>query len=287
MRTHCPYCAFQCGMLVGVSPDGRLTIEGDREFPVNAGALCVKGWTAAETLYHDERAHDRSCATPPGNWCRPTGDGCRRGRRGNPDDHAATARRGRRVRRRLAHQREGLPARQVRARRARHREHRLQRPLLHVLGGRGRDEARSASIAACPFPLDDIAGAEVILLIGANVAETMPPMMRYFDAQRHGDGALIVVDPRRTATAQRADAAPAARARLRRRARQRPAAHPHARAPDRRGLHPAAHRGLRRASRRSSPRYWPERVERITGVPEADLIGRGAHARRCRRRAWC
>ena len=52
-----------------------------------------------------------------------------------------------------------------------------------------------------PFPLDDIAHADVILLVGANVAETMPPILQYFEAQQENGGTLIVVDPRRTPTA--------------------------------------------------------------------------------------
>ena len=35
-----------------------------------------------------------------------------------------------------------------------------------------------------PFPLADIPGAQAILLVGGNPAETMPPVMQYFDAQR-------------------------------------------------------------------------------------------------------
>ena len=31
-----------------------------------------------------------------------------------------------------------------------------------------------------PFPLEDIAHANVVLLAGSNVAETMPPLMQYF-----------------------------------------------------------------------------------------------------------
>ena len=54
VRTHCPYCAFQCGIVVSTIAQ-TLTIAGDADFPVNAGALCVKGWTAAETLDHPER----------------------------------------------------------------------------------------------------------------------------------------------------------------------------------------------------------------------------------------
>ena len=55
-----------------------------------------------------------------------------------------------------------------------------------------------------PFPVEDLAHAEVILLIGSNVAETMPPIMQYFQAQRDSGGKLIVADPRHSATAQAA-----------------------------------------------------------------------------------
>ena len=41
-----------------------------------------------------------------------------------------------------------------------------------------------------PFPLEDIPRAEVILLVGGNMAETMPPIMRYFEAQQRNGGAL-------------------------------------------------------------------------------------------------
>src|SRR5689334_19497425 len=55
-----------------------------------------------------------------------------------------------------------------------------------------------------PFPLADIPLAEVILLIGSNIAETMPPMMQYLEAQRARGGRLMVADPRTTATARAA-----------------------------------------------------------------------------------
>ena len=94
--------------------------------------------------------------------------------------------------------------------------------------------------------------------------------MQYFEAQRSDGGTLIVVDPRAHADGAGGDAASAAHAGHRRRARQRAAAHRRsATAPDRPGLHPPAHRRVRAASARVVAAYWPERVERITGVPEA------------------
>ena len=48
--THCPYCSLQCGM--SLERTGRtLEVQPWAEFPVNEGALCRKGWTAASLLF--------------------------------------------------------------------------------------------------------------------------------------------------------------------------------------------------------------------------------------------
>jgi assimilatory nitrate reductase catalytic subunit len=55
-----------------------------------------------------------------------------------------------------------------------------------------------------PFPLEDIAATDAILLVGSNLAETMPPAAAYLDEQRERGGVLVVIDPRATPTARRA-----------------------------------------------------------------------------------
>ena len=217
------------------------------DFPVNAGALCLKGFTAGETLAHPDRLVAPLVRNAAGHLVRGRlGRGARPRRLRRAAAAAQVrARRDRRVRRRLAHQREGLSARQVRPRRPAHAEHRLQRPLLHVVGRRGRACARSASIAACRSRSPTSPHADAILLVGANVAETMPPIMQYFDAQRRGRRA---VDRRRSAPHRdgaAGDAAPAADSGHRRHPGARPAARADSRAADRRRLHPRAHRGIR------------------------------------------
>ena len=85
----------------------------------------------------------------------------------------------------------------------RHRQHRLQRPVLHVVGAPRRRSAAFGLDRGLPFPLEDIPHADAILLVGGNPAETMPPLMQYFEAQqRERRHSSIVVDPRRTPTAQ-------------------------------------------------------------------------------------
>jgi assimilatory nitrate reductase catalytic subunit len=69
--THCPYCALQCGIVARTSPT--LSVVGNRAFPVNAGALCAKGWNAAAVVDHPERlreplARDRAGRLVPVGW---------------------------------------------------------------------------------------------------------------------------------------------------------------------------------------------------------------------------
>ena len=56
-----------------------------------------------------------------------------------------------------------------------------------------------------PFPMGDIARADTVLLIGSNIAETMPPIVQWFEELRENGGQLFVVDPRQTPTAQNCD----------------------------------------------------------------------------------
>jgi assimilatory nitrate reductase catalytic subunit len=121
-----------------------------------------------------------------------------------------------------------------------------------------------------PFPLADIAEAQTILLVGSNPAATMPPAMQFFDAGRAAGATHIVVDPRRTATAQGST--------------RHLAPWP--------GTDLALANGLLHIAmkqdvldrdyiakrtkgfatvRAGVAAYWPDRVERITGVPVVEL----------------
>jgi assimilatory nitrate reductase catalytic subunit len=149
--------------------------------------------------------------------------------------------------------------------------------------------AAAASIKAfgidrgLPFPLADIPHAATILLVGSNLAETMPPVMQYFQRQARNGGSLIVVDPRLTPTAAAAtlhlQITPGTDSAL---------------------ANGLLHIALRekyidttfiaqRATgfeevKRAVASYWPARVERITGIPEkaltiaAQLLGEASSA---------
>ncbi|MEL6227794.1 MAG: molybdopterin-dependent oxidoreductase, partial [Pseudomonadota bacterium] len=55
-KTTCPYCGVGCGVLVTPSTDGlRAEIAGDPNHPANFGRLCSKGAALGETLALDDR----------------------------------------------------------------------------------------------------------------------------------------------------------------------------------------------------------------------------------------
>ena len=270
--THCPYCALQCGMTLVPDAEGRLRVT-TRDFPTNRGGLCRKGWTSADLLDSPERLtvplirDHKGGAFREATW-----------------DEALD-----RVARQLA---------DVRARHG--------ADAVGVFGGGGLTNEKAyllgkfarlalgtanidyngrycmSSAAAAgsrafgidrglPFPIADIAEAEAVLVAGSNPAETMPPLMQYFDEQRARGGKLIVVDPRRSATAKLAtlhlqttpgsDGALAAG--LLNVAIRDKLIDPDFIAERTTGFEPV---------RRIAAQYWPDRVERITGVPERQIV---------------
>jgi assimilatory nitrate reductase catalytic subunit len=55
VRTTCPYCGVGCGVLATPRADGRVEIKGDPDHPANFGRLCSKGAALGETLSLDDR----------------------------------------------------------------------------------------------------------------------------------------------------------------------------------------------------------------------------------------
>nr|WP_255448017.1 molybdopterin-dependent oxidoreductase [Deinococcus sp. AJ005] len=52
------------------------------------------------------------------------------------------------------------------------------------------------------FPLGDMAGSDLILLVGADIAVTLPPIMHYLKAAKDRGGVVYSIDPRATVTAR-------------------------------------------------------------------------------------
>ena len=273
--THCPYCALQCAMTltraVDAPADAAPVVVAGRDFPTNRGGLCKKGWTSAELL--------RSPARLTAPLVRVDGT----------------------LRETSWESALDLVADRVRSIRARHgadavavfggggltneKAYQLGKFARLALGSsridyNGRFCMSSAAAAGnrafgidrgLPFPLADLDAASTVLLLGTNVAATMPPFIGHLAGAQQAGG-LIVVDPRRTATARLTD--------------------------EGRGIHlqptpgtdlalllglthvviaeglaDAAYLAERTAGfadlRRSVAGWWPERVQSVTGVPAA------------------
>lgn len=43
IKTTCSYCGVGCGIIVKKDPNGLISVEGDKDHPVNKGMLCSKG----------------------------------------------------------------------------------------------------------------------------------------------------------------------------------------------------------------------------------------------------
>jgi assimilatory nitrate reductase catalytic subunit len=54
-RTTCPYCGVGCGVLATRKEDGSVAIAGDPDHPSNLGKLCSKGLALGETFGADQR----------------------------------------------------------------------------------------------------------------------------------------------------------------------------------------------------------------------------------------
>ncbi len=269
--THCPYCAFQCGMLLS-GPREAAVVDGDDQFPVNQGALCIKGWTSAEALSHSERLLNPLIRNAAGQLVPATWD--------EALDRVADA--FQKTMGEFGADAVGIFGGGSLTNEKAYLLGKFARVALGTanIDYNGRfcmSSAAAAGIRAfgidrgLPFPLEDIANAEVVFLSGANVAETMPPIMRYFEAQRANGGILVVSDPRRTTTAAAADlhlrltpGADAALANGLLHLLIRDDLIDHDYIVDRT-------EGFERV-RQVAATYWPERVERITGVPEAELL---------------
>ncbi|WP_328944779.1 molybdopterin oxidoreductase family protein [Streptomyces sp. NBC_00250] len=207
--THCPYCALQCGMSLrptGV-PELPAEVVDRTDFPVNRGALCGKGRTAPSVLSSRVRLTEPLVRCPdtgvltPASWeeaLAAVADGLRRTRADHGPDAVGVFGGG------------GL---------TNEKAYTLGKFARLVLGTsqidyNGRFCMSSAAAAhgrafgldrGLPFPLEDIPKTGCVILVGSNLAETMPPALRYLTELKENGGKLIVIDPRRTRTAEQAD----------------------------------------------------------------------------------
>ncbi|MCG5053352.1 MAG: molybdopterin oxidoreductase family protein [Myxococcales bacterium] len=204
VRTHCPYCALQCGLTARGSSDN-LQVAPDEAFPVNRGQMCIKGFSSPELLRREDRLLHPLRRTKAG-FSRVTWT------------EALDA---------IASELEALRAAYGPAANAVYGSGALSNEKAYLLGKFARVALKTpnidyngrlcmASAAAAqriafgvdrglPFPLADIAETKLLVLWGTNAADTLPPIAQWLNAQQSTGGERVVVDPRATATSRAAN----------------------------------------------------------------------------------
>ena len=65
-RTICQFCHCNCGIIVHQRADGRISLEGDPDHPMNRGRLCVKASAIPEVISSEDRLRYPLKKTPAG-----------------------------------------------------------------------------------------------------------------------------------------------------------------------------------------------------------------------------
>ena len=200
--TTCGYCSVGCGMFIGIRDGRAVTVRGNPAHPVNRGMLCPKGLSEHHTIAVDNRAQypleKRNGRLMRTSW---------------PDALQTMATTFRDVQAKHGPGAVGVIS-----------TGQLVTEEFYTLGklvqiGLGTSNydgnttlcmstavagyKRSFGSDGPPGAYEDLECADVILLIGANIADNHPILCRRLGANPHAT--LIVVDPRVTKTAMMAD----------------------------------------------------------------------------------
>ncbi|MEU4561530.1 bifunctional nitrate reductase/sulfite reductase flavoprotein subunit alpha [Actinoplanes sp. NPDC023936] len=206
VRTVCGYCGVGCGIVLDVEGGRVVKAAGDKAHPSNAGRLCTKGATSVELL------------AAPGRL----DTGLIRPRRGAGAQKigvdAAISETARRLRAIIDEHGPDAFAMYVSGQMTLEAQY-LANKLVKGFIGTNNIESNSRLCMASagtgyklslgsdgpPGSYDDLDHADVFLVIGSNMADCHPILFLRMMERVKAGAKLIVVDPRRTATAEKAD----------------------------------------------------------------------------------
>ncbi|MDY7097699.1 MAG: molybdopterin-dependent oxidoreductase [Pseudomonadota bacterium] len=201
IRTTCAYCGVGCGIKADVTGPRSVTIKGDSHHPANRGALCSKGTHLGETVGLEGRLLHPMLGDERVGWDRAITEVAQRMgdciERYGPDSVAFY------VSGQLLTE-----------------DYYLANKLMKGFIGSSNIDTNSrlcmaSAVAAhnrafgedvVPCTYDDLDAADLILLVGSNTAWCHPVIWQRIEKAREENGTkLVVIDPRRTETAERAD----------------------------------------------------------------------------------
>ncbi|MCT9820316.1 bifunctional nitrate reductase/sulfite reductase flavoprotein subunit alpha [Microbacterium sp. W1N] len=206
-RTVCSYCGVGCGISVTSDADGALAkATGDRAHPTNAGRLCTKGATHVELMAAPGRMTTALRRPARGEAAVPVAL------------DAAIAEAGARLRALVDEHGPDAVALYVSGQmsiEAQYLSNKLVKGYLrgkHIesnsrlcMASAGTGYKQSLGADGPPGSYEDFERTDLFFVIGSNTADCHPILfLRMADRLKQG-ARLIVVDPRRTATAERAD----------------------------------------------------------------------------------
>ncbi|GAB2718634.1 molybdopterin-dependent oxidoreductase [Streptomyces bullii] len=211
VRTVCSYCGVGCGLVldIGRGPDGRRTVlkaSGDKAHPANEGRLCTKGATTAEMLAAPGRLttalvrDDRGEEPVPAPLADAIAETAAR-LRAIVDEHGPDA---------VAFYVSGqmsLEAQYLANKLAKGfvRTNRIESNSRLCMASAGMGYKLSLGADGPPGSYEDFDRADAFLVIGSNMADCHPILFLRMMERVKAGAQLIVVDPRRTATAAKAD----------------------------------------------------------------------------------
>jgi assimilatory nitrate reductase catalytic subunit len=202
--THCPYCAVQCGMNLLVEKNHVVGLEPRYDFPVNEGRLCPKGVTAYLQVHHPDRLLypliKRNGKFGRASWNEALDLVAAKFRelqsqhgKDSIGVYSGSSLTTEKTYLMGKFARAGLGTRYVD----------YNGRLCMVSAAAGNNKAFGIDRAANPW--SDIPLADVLIIAGANCAETFPVLNKFLWQQRDNGGHWIVIDPRETTTARQGD----------------------------------------------------------------------------------
>jgi assimilatory nitrate reductase catalytic subunit len=200
-RTTCPYCGVGCGVIARVDNDGKTTIVGDPDHPANFGKLCSKGLALAETMVPEGRLTQPMINSKPVPWSQAT--------------HMVAARFSSAIKQ---HGPDSV-ALYVSGQLLTEDYYVANKFMKGFVGSANIDtnsrlcmasavaahkRAFGADIVPCNYT--DLENADLVVLVGSNAAWCHPVLFQRLLAARERRGTkIVVIDPRRSATADCAD----------------------------------------------------------------------------------
>src|SRR6266852_5720159 len=205
-RTTCPYCGVGCGVLATPDGKGGAAISGDPDHPANLGRLCSKGSALGETLGLEDRLLYPMIRCDKGTLERVAWS--------DALDHVAH-----RFQHIIARDGPGAVAFYLSGQLLTADYYVTNKLMKGFIGSANVDtnsrlcmassvagQRRAFGSDTVPGTYEDLDAAELIILVGANTAWCHPVLFHRMVRNKQERGAkIIVIDPRRTATAEEAD----------------------------------------------------------------------------------